>query len=62
MIVKQKHPTAGEIALVGVPVKLSQTPGSIRTPAPLLGEHTDEVIGSLGYGERLEALRREGVI
>jgi CoA:oxalate CoA-transferase len=62
MIVKQKHPTAGEIALVGVPVKLSQTPGSIRTPAPLLGEHTDEVIGSLGYGERLAALRREGVI
>jgi crotonobetainyl-CoA:carnitine CoA-transferase CaiB-like acyl-CoA transferase len=29
---------------IGVPVKLSETPGSIRRPAPLLGEHTDEVI------------------
>ncbi|MGZ5120941.1 MAG: CoA transferase, partial [Burkholderiales bacterium] len=62
MIVKQQHPTAGEISVVGVPVKLSETPGSIRTPAPLLGEHTDEVIGALGYGNRLETLRKDCVI
>ena len=62
MIVKQQHPKAGELALIGVPVKLSETPGSIRTPAPLLGEHTDEVLGTLGYGDRLASLREAGVI
>jgi crotonobetainyl-CoA:carnitine CoA-transferase CaiB-like acyl-CoA transferase len=62
MIVKQMHPTAGELAQIGVPVKLSETPGAVRTPAPLLGEHTDEVLGALGYKDRLAALRKEGVI
>ena len=62
MIVKQQHPTAGEISVVGVPVKLSETPGSVRTPAPLLGQHTNEVLGTLGYGERLESLKKQGVI
>ena len=62
MIVKQQHPTAGEISVIGVPVKLSETPGSVRTPAPLLGQHTNEILGALGFGERLESLRRDGVI
>ena len=62
MIVKQQHPTAGEISVVGVPVKLSETPGSVRTPAPLLGQHTNEVLRALGYGDRLESLKREGVV
>jgi len=62
MIVKQQHPTAGEISVVGVPVKLSETPGSVRTPAPLLGQHTNEVLTALGCGERLESLKKQGVI
>ena len=62
MIVEQEHPTAGKIRVVGVPVKLSETPGGVRTPAPLIGQHTDEVIGGLGHGERLAALREQGVI
>ena len=62
MIVEQEHPTAGKISVVGVPVKLSETPGSVRTPAPLLGEHTAEVIGGLGYRDQLEKLKQEGVI
>jgi CoA:oxalate CoA-transferase len=62
MIVKQQHPTAGEISVIGVPVKLSETPGSVRTPAPLLGQHTKEVLDELGYGDRLESLKREGVV
>ena len=33
---------------MGVPVKLSQTPGSVRRPAPKLGEHTAEVLATLG--------------
>lgn len=62
MIVEQEHPTAGKIRVVGVPVKLSETPGRVRTPAPLLGEHTAEVLGSLGYGDRLDSLKQAGVI
>ena len=62
MIVEQQHPTAGKIHVVGVPVKLSETPGGVRTVAPLLGQHTDELISELGYGEKLEALRFDGVI
>jgi crotonobetainyl-CoA:carnitine CoA-transferase CaiB-like acyl-CoA transferase len=62
MIVEQEHPTAGKIRVVGVPVKLSETPGAVRTPAPLLGEHTEEVLTSLGYGDRLKQLKQSGVI
>jgi crotonobetainyl-CoA:carnitine CoA-transferase CaiB-like acyl-CoA transferase len=43
-------------------VKLSDTPGGVRTPAPLLGEHTAEVIGSLGYENQLDTLREQGVV
>jgi CoA:oxalate CoA-transferase len=45
-----------------VPVKLSETPGSVRTPAPLLGEHTADILTALGYGDRLGALKTAGVI
>jgi CoA:oxalate CoA-transferase len=38
------HPVAGPARVVGPPVRLSETPGAIRTPAPLLGQHTDEVL------------------
>src|SRR5262245_64571333 len=44
MIVETNHPVAGQVRIVGVPVKLSDTPGSVREPAPLLGQHTDEVL------------------
>ena len=62
MIVEQNHPTAGKISVVGVPVKLSEPPGSVRTPAPLLGEHTAEVLGALGYRDRLDELKKAGVV
>ena len=64
MIVKSDHTVAGKVKLVGVPVKLSETPGSVREPAPLLGQHTDEVLHEyLGMNDaEISALRHEGVI
>lgn len=46
-IVEIDHPRAGKLRIVGVPVGLSATPGSIRTPSPALGEHTDDVLRDL---------------
>ena len=48
MEVRLEHPVEGEIRALGIPVKLSDTPGAIRRPAPLLGEHTAEVLGEVG--------------
>lgn len=62
MIVEQTHPTAGKLRVVGVPVKLSATPGKVRTASPALGEHTAEVLAGLGYSDRIERLKKEGVI
>jgi crotonobetainyl-CoA:carnitine CoA-transferase CaiB-like acyl-CoA transferase len=53
----------GTLPLAPTPIELSETPGAYRRPAPLLGEHTDEILKSLGYGEdEIEALRRERVV
>ncbi len=41
---EMEHPEAGTVYALGIPVKLSATPGSIRRPAPLLGQHTDEIL------------------
>ncbi len=48
MVVETLHPTAGSFKTLGIPVKLSHTPGTIRRLAPRLGEHTAEVLESLG--------------
>jgi crotonobetainyl-CoA:carnitine CoA-transferase CaiB-like acyl-CoA transferase len=49
MLVQQPHPQAGQVEMVGIPIRLSDTPGGLRRPAPLLGQHTDDVLGELGY-------------
>jgi formyl-CoA transferase/CoA:oxalate CoA-transferase len=63
MIVEQEHPSAGNIHSVGNPILFSDTPVSYRRPPPRLGEHTDEVLRWLGYGEdEIEQLRQEGAV
>jgi formyl-CoA transferase/CoA:oxalate CoA-transferase len=63
-LVEMNHPRAGAVRMVGAPVRLSETPGAVRTPAPMRGEHTDEVLRRLlGLGaEEIAALRRAGAI
>lgn len=51
MRVDLEHPTAGSVGNIGLAAKLRGTPGSIRTAAPLLGEHTREVLGEAGYSD-----------
>jgi formyl-CoA transferase len=63
MVVDLQHPGAGAIKALGVPVKLSETPGAVERAAPLLGEHTAEILKELCYSEIEErALRAKGVI
>jgi len=62
--VEVEHPRAGRLTYPGAPVRMGLTPWQVRRPAPLLGEHNDEVYGGyLGLSrEELAHLRRAGVI
>lgn len=63
MVVDLVHPGAGPIKALGVPVKLSETPGAVDRPAPLLGQHTTEILTELGYTEAEQAdLRARGIV
>lgn len=63
MVQTMEHPLAGVIRQIGIPIKLSETPGALRLPPPLLGQHTDELLRWLGYQDaELSTLREKGVI
>jgi crotonobetainyl-CoA:carnitine CoA-transferase CaiB-like acyl-CoA transferase len=62
MIVDVEHPTHGRVRQFGVAIKLSETPGSVRSAAPLSGEHTDVVLKDLGYGAADIAALRAGKV
>lgn len=63
MLVELPHPTAGNVRLVGSPLKLSRTPVCLEQPPPLLGQHTAEVLVELGYSqEEIDRLRDQGSV
>jgi crotonobetainyl-CoA:carnitine CoA-transferase CaiB-like acyl-CoA transferase len=63
MIETLMHPTIGATRVIGAPIKLSKDPASVRTPPPVLGQHTDAVLNEIGYDARtIAALRTKRVI
>ena len=63
MIVDIPHPLIPDLKLLGLPIKLSDTPGDVRLPPPFKGQHTEKVLNDLGYCEaEIETLRARQVI
>jgi crotonobetainyl-CoA:carnitine CoA-transferase CaiB-like acyl-CoA transferase len=63
MVVETVHPQAGPVKSIGCPIRFSATPAAITRPAPLLGEHTREVLREHGYSEaQINALVSDGVV
>jgi crotonobetainyl-CoA:carnitine CoA-transferase CaiB-like acyl-CoA transferase len=63
MVVEVDHARAGRVKALGHPIKFSETRGEVKRAAPLLGQHTREVLGALGYSAaRIDELVREGAI
>ncbi len=63
MMVHMNHPTIGEMYFQGVPIKLSRTPGSVDTPAPLIGQHNEEILGQFSISkEEVASMKEKGII
>jgi crotonobetainyl-CoA:carnitine CoA-transferase CaiB-like acyl-CoA transferase len=63
MLMEVEHPVAGRVRMTGINVKLSRTPGALQRPAPTLGQHTHQVLRTLGYQDQtIDQLKVAGVI
>jgi len=63
MVVEIDHPEFGRVKQAGVPIKLSHTPGQIRSLGSMLGAHTDDILTGLGYtSKEIEGLRKSGAV
>ena len=57
------HPTLGRLRTLGTPIKMSDTPLNPKRRAPMLGEHTDEILADAGYShDEIEQLRQSGAV
>ena len=58
-----QHPVLGELRVQAPPVVLSRTPASVRTPAPDAGQHSDEILGEIGYtADEIKQLKNDAVV
>src|SRR6266851_3848342 len=63
MIVDTEHPTHGRVRQIGIAIKLSDTPGTIRSAAPMPSEHTEDVLKDLGMtAAEIAELQRKGIV
>ncbi len=63
MVIEFEQPGAGQVKGLGMPVKLSATPGTVERPGPVLGQHTDEVLREAGFGDdEIDALKGDGAV
>jgi crotonobetainyl-CoA:carnitine CoA-transferase CaiB-like acyl-CoA transferase len=63
MVIDTDHPVFGPLRTIGNPVKLSETPWELRSLAPRLGEHTDQVLSDWGFSDgEVAALRQQGAL
>jgi len=63
MVLEIDHPTLGKVKHPGIAIKLSETPGKVRSLAPIFGEHTSEILRELGYTKsQIEELRQCNII
>jgi crotonobetainyl-CoA:carnitine CoA-transferase CaiB-like acyl-CoA transferase len=63
MVVEIEHPEIPNLRMPGIPIKFSETHGTVRLPPPMLGQHTDEVLGAIGYSiDDVTELRNAGII
>jgi crotonobetainyl-CoA:carnitine CoA-transferase CaiB-like acyl-CoA transferase len=63
MVTHLKHPTVGGMRALGVPINFSTMSNRMQQPAPTLGQHTEEILQSLGYtAEQLAELKRAKVM
>ncbi len=63
MVVETKHPTLGHLRTLGSPIKLSATPPDVSRRAPMLGEHTEQVLADAGFSkDEIAALRQSGAV
>jgi crotonobetainyl-CoA:carnitine CoA-transferase CaiB-like acyl-CoA transferase len=63
MIVETEHPTLGRLKTLGSPIKMSETPPDVSRRAPMLGEHTDEILQQAGFSRgEIGALRESAAV
>jgi crotonobetainyl-CoA:carnitine CoA-transferase CaiB-like acyl-CoA transferase len=63
MVVALEHPRAGTTQALGCPIKLSETPAAVQRPAPLLGQHTRQVLEEHGFAaSEIDELVAAGVV